>query len=705
MENAEAFTARTAVFAPPAPTVQSVALVSSPTVDADNSGTADTYKVGDVVRARVTFDRAVDAAGGPVLSLRLRLAPDPAVFGDTGQRNMALDTTKATANTTRLEFTYTIAAGDRAPAGIAFGADPLLLGHGPHPSDPFLIVQAAIRAAGTTVDADLSHPAIGPNAAHKVDGVAAEFSSAEVDGDTLTVTFAEPLNTTSTPAGTAFTVNARPSADSPQSEARDITGTATAVAISGATVTVTLRTPVLPEETLAVRYAAPAANPLRDATGNPIPDLAPQPATNITSMHVEVLVSNTGQPLSGAGTTLDQRSQAIGFTTGDNRDGYVLTELGVLLRNSNAVRAAVWTTDASGAPDTSLYVLTAPDTFTPDAVNFFTAPDDATLEASTTYSVVLNAVSATNSLPLTGSDAEDADGASGWSIADVRYWSPDDADWRLQRSGGSQIPAIEIRGEAPDVPRIILTVDDDTIAEGETATTVKVTATFEDGEGRTEDINVVLSLEGSADSPADYTTDEVADITITAGQTSGFVTFDITPVNDRVDDDAEEIIIGGSATDYKIAPATITITDNDDPSSKVILSVSPATLTENGGERSVTVEAELDDAVESSDVTVTLELSGTAGSGDYTVSALSTITIPMGDTSASETFDFTPTPDDVEEGDETITVGGSASGGLDLDSADITITDDPADVVTLKTIVLSANVGVGRTRTAAPMRW
>ena len=122
-----------------------------------------------------------------------------------------------------------------------------------------------------------------------------------------------------------------------------------------------------------------------------------------------------------------------------------------------------------------------------------------------------------------------------------------------------------------------------------------------------------------------------------------------------------------------------------------MLSVSPATLTENGGKTTVTVEAELDGAVESSDVTVTLSLSGTAGSGDYTVSTLRNITIPKGVTSKTETFDFTPTPDTVDEGDETITVGGTASGGLDLDSADITITDDPADVAST-TVVLSADV-------------
>ena len=145
--------------------------------------------------------------------------------------------------------------------------------------------------------------------------------------------------------------------------------------------------------------------------------------------------------------------------------------------------------------------------------------------------VVFNAVSANNSLPLTASDAEDAGGASGWSIADVRYFSQDDADWRPQRSnGGTHIPAIAIRGVVPDIPAITLTVSDDTIAEGESATTVTVTATLDDGEGRADDVVVTLSLAGSADSPADYTTDELTGITITAGQTSGSTTIEFTPI-------------------------------------------------------------------------------------------------------------------------------------------------------------------------------
>ena len=154
--------------------------------------------------------------------------------------------------------------------------------------------------------------------------------------------------------------------------------------------------------------------------------------------------------------------------------------------------------------------------------------------------------------------------------------------------------------------------------------------------------------------------------------------------------DDEKIVITGAASDFFVDPVTINIKDNDEPSSKVILSVSPSTLAEAANSTSVRVTARLDGAVLASDVVVTLALSGTAGAGDYTVSTLETITITAGQLSAFDDFDFDPTDDTIDEGDETITVGGSATQSLSVDSADITITDDPADVSS-DTVTLSVD--------------
>ena len=71
--------------------VTSVELVSTPA-----AGQNDTYKQGDTVRARVTFDDAVDVTGDPVLKLQL----DP----DGGEKSMTFDASKGRTNVTALEF-------------------------------------------------------------------------------------------------------------------------------------------------------------------------------------------------------------------------------------------------------------------------------------------------------------------------------------------------------------------------------------------------------------------------------------------------------------------------------------------------------------------------------------------------------------------------------------------------------------------------
>ena len=103
------------------------------------------------------------------------------------------------------------------------------------------------------------------------------FASAAVDGAELTVTFDEALDTSSAPAGAAFSL----SAASPVLAARTIHGMGTA-SISGDTVTVNLAGPVFSFETLTLRYEKPADNPLRDLQGNEAAGFSGQPAANNT---------------------------------------------------------------------------------------------------------------------------------------------------------------------------------------------------------------------------------------------------------------------------------------------------------------------------------------------------------------------------------------------------------------------------------------
>ena len=64
-----------------------------------------------------------------------------------------------------------------------------------------------------------------------------------------------------------------------------------------------------------------------------------------------------------------------------------------------------------------------------------------------------------------------------------------------------------------------------------------------------------------------------------------------------------------------------------------------------------------------------------------------TVTIPGGSTRAQATFTLTPTDDDVVEGDETLSVSGSAS-GLRTRGATVTITDDDGRLGTVPALTV-----------------
>ena len=170
------------------PAVSSVELVSTPAAGQNN-----TYKLGDIVRARVTFDAAVDVTGNPVLELRF----DP----NFGSKRMTFDASKGRTNVTALEFTWTIIQGNLSRPGIAFQANKLSVG-----------TNASIRATGTQQNANLAFARVDHNPSHKVDGFAPRLiatdpvsvtSSPGTDGAyaigdaiDITATFNEPMTVT-----------------------------------------------------------------------------------------------------------------------------------------------------------------------------------------------------------------------------------------------------------------------------------------------------------------------------------------------------------------------------------------------------------------------------------------------------------------------------------------------------------------------------
>ena len=219
---------------PDAPRVVSVAF----------AGEAGPYGLGDTIEVEVTFNEAVRVTGTPEIGLEIGTATKKARW-KAGQ-----------AAGTVHRFAYTVAAGDADGDGVTVAADSLAL------------------AGGTIVTADdgetvlLGHGAQS-DAARTVDTAAPAplpTDAASASGAVLTVTFGEPLDETSVPAGAGgFTVQG---GGNPA---------VTEVAVSGTGVTLSLSEAIPDGATgVTVSYKKPAADPLplRDLAGNEAADFS-----------------------------------------------------------------------------------------------------------------------------------------------------------------------------------------------------------------------------------------------------------------------------------------------------------------------------------------------------------------------------------------------------------------------------------------------
>ena len=150
-------------------------------------------------------------------------------------------------------------------------------------------------------------------------------------------------------------------------------------------------------------------------------------------------------------------------------------------------------------------------------------------------------------------------------------------------------------------------------------------------------------------------------------------------------------------------PAELTLEDDDEASTSVELSVSPASASEDGGAQQIEVTAALDGAArtEATSVTVSVGAAGdSAASGtDYQAVADFVLTIAPEALSGEATFTLTPEDDGIAEGDEAITVSGSAS-GLSVEPAELTLEDDD-EASTSVDAVGEPGVRIGGRRRAA----
>ena len=154
---------------------------------------------------------------------------------------------------------------------------------------------------------------------------------------------------------------------------------------------------------------------------------------------------------------------------------------------------------------------------------------------------------------------------------------------------GTAVGTITDNDDAPT--ELTIEVNTDTIAEAADPITVTVTAAITSPTRFATDQTVTVTVgnpenegEASAGAGGDYETVEVFNITIPATEASGKGTFELTPLNDRIDDDGEKISVEGAHGTMTVTHTAITITDDDTRG----ITVDPVTLSLNEADDTMT---------------------------------------------------------------------------------------------------------------------
>ena len=249
-------------------------------------------------------------------------------------------------------------------------------------------------------------------------GVDPSLSSAEVDGNRMTLTFDRSLKLDSGTNPVAFEYQV--------GSGNWVSARVDATVIDGKQVTYQLRNHQVPrrDQTVTVRYGQPAINKLKDAWDNDVPAASSVTATN-TSPYVSNLRATPNETFASRSDDFDlDHSQP--FTVGAG--GVNLTAVELALTGDAGSTApsfslSIHSVGANDAPGSTNHgTLTNPSELIVGR-NTFTAPAGGIDLDAGNYVVYVDSGSNTGTstqLSVTLSDAEDSGAASGWSIADGR---------------------------------------------------------------------------------------------------------------------------------------------------------------------------------------------------------------------------------------------------------------------------------------------
>ena len=250
-----------------------------------------------------------------------------------------------------------------------------------------------------------------------------------------------------------------------------------------------------------------------------------------------------------------------------------------------------------------------------------------------------------------------------------------------------------IEASDPYPTSVILRLNVDTTHEpvaGVRTFTTSLIAAFPDGSPPlTRDLlvnaSVVTVTEDTASYRSDFQPRDNLALTIPAGSTSASADFSLVILGDEETEGAETLTISGRAAGLAVVPARLTITDPLTIPDSAVLRVSPDEVSENAADHTqvITVSAELSAGVmaPAGGVTIVVTVAGGTEAGqaeegaakDFTATAPANISISAGQSTGSTTFRLTVKPDDIAEGDETISVSGVLSGLAATGVSDTTV--------------------------------
>ena len=170
-------------------------------------------------------------------------------------------------------------------------------------------------------------------------------------------------------------------------------------------------------------------------------------------------------------------------------------------------------------------------------------------------------------------------------------------------------------------------------------------------------MTVAVTVDGDSDVTVDEST-----LTFTPDDWSTAQTVTVSGGEDAdaADDEAtvEHAVSGADYGTNSVPASSVAVTVNDDEtvSTGVTLSVSPAEVGESDGQTTLTVTGTLNGGAFLTDTEVALTVSGgTAAATDFTAGT-ATLTISGGETTGTADLTLTPTADQEDEADETVSV-------------------------------------------------